>query len=123
MHRTFNEIVLQPGVKNHTLDHILFPEDLIRNAPALLAALGTVFPPKKGHHFLGGTADITWGDSPLSPLLTMNLGLAAKFGARSRLLVMGQLKSILPTEKEHLVRFHLDAVGIIDLDQTKRAQS
>ena len=47
----------------------------------------------------------------------MSLGIAVEFGERSRLLVMGQIKSILPTEKQDLVRFHLDAVGIIDFDQ------
>jgi hypothetical protein len=47
----------------------------------------------------------------------MSLGIAVEFGERSRLLVMGQIKSILPTEKEDLVRFHLDAIGIIDFDQ------
>jgi hypothetical protein len=117
IHRTFNETALQAGVKNHTLDNILFPKDPITNAPALLAALGTVFPAAKNHHFLGGMVQITWGDSPLSPLLTMSLGIAVEFGVRSRLLVMGQLKSILPTEKQDLVRFHLDAIGIIDFDQ------
>src|SRR5215217_1529349 len=117
VHRTFNETALQAGVKNHTLDSILFPKDPVRNAPALLATLSQVFPPAKGHHFLGGMVQITWGDSPLSPLLTMSLGIAVEFGERSRLLVMGQIKSILPTEKQDLVRFHLDAVGIIDFDQ------
>jgi len=117
VNRTFNETALQNGVKNHTLDSILFPKDPIRNAPTLLAALGTVFPAAKGHNFLGGMIQITWGDSPLSPLLTMSLGIAVEFGERSRMLIMGQIKSILPTEKQDLVRFHLDAVGIIDFDQ------
>ncbi len=117
IHRTFNEKALQEGVKNHTLDKILFPKDPVANAPALLATLGTVFPAAKNHHFIGGMVQITWGDSPLSPILTMSLGIAVEFGTRSRLLVMGQIKSILPTEKQDLVRFHLDAIGIIDFDQ------
>jgi len=117
INRTFDEKALQAGVKNHTLDSILFPKDPVRNAPALLNAIGTVFPAAKGHRFIGGMVQMTWGNSPLSPILTMNLGIAVEFGERSRLLVMGQLKSILPTEKQDLVRFHLDAVGIIDFDQ------
>ena len=117
INRTFNENALQAGVKNHTLDSILFPKDPISNAPSLLAALGAVFPAAKGHHFIGGMVQITWGDSPLSPLLTINIGLAVEFGERSRLLVMGQLKSILPTEKNDLVRLQMDAIGLIDFDQ------
>ncbi len=117
IHRTFNEAALQAGVKNHTLDSILFPKDPIANAPTLLATLGTVFPAAKGHHFIGGMVQITWGDSPLSPILTMSLGIAVEFKGRSRMVVMGQIKSILPTEKQDLVRFHLDAIGIIDFDQ------
>ena len=117
IHRTFNETALQAGVKNHTLDSILFPKDPIRNATTLLATLSTVFPPAKGHHFIGGMVQITWGDSPLSPILTMSLGIAVEFRGRSRMVVMGQIKSILPTEKQDLVRFHLDAIGIIDFDQ------
>jgi hypothetical protein len=117
IHRTFNEKALQDGAKNHTLDSILFPKDPIRNAPTLLATLGTVFPPAKGHHFIGGMIQMTWGDSPLSPIVTMSLGIAVEFGVRSRLLVVGQIKSILPTEKQDLIRFHLDAIGIVDFDQ------
>lgn len=117
INRTFNETALQAGVKNHTLDSILFPKDPIRNAPTLLATLSTVFPAAKGHHFIGGMVQITWGDSPLSPILVMSLGIAVEFKGRSRMVVMGQIKSILPTEKQDLVRFHLDAIGIIDFDQ------
>lgn len=117
INRTFNETALQAGVKNHTLDSILFPKDPIRNAPTLLATLSTVFPAAKGHHFIGGMVQITWGDSPLSPILVMSLGIAVEFKGRSRMVIMGQIKSILPTEKQDLVRFHLDAIGIIDFDQ------
>ena len=114
INRTFDEAALRAGLKNHTLDSILFPQDPIRNAPQILSNLNKVFPPAKGHHLFGPMAQIAWGTPPL---ITANLALVLEFGARLRLLILAQVVAILPKRENDLVRLQMDAIGVIDFDQ------
>jgi hypothetical protein len=114
INRTFNEQVLREGIKNHTLDNILFPANPTRDALQLLSNLSKVFPMARGHHLLGPMAEIEWGTPTL---LTMQLGIVLEIGARLRLLVMGQVEAILPKKENDLLRIKMDAVGILDFDQ------
>ena len=114
LHRTFDETVLRAGLKNHTLDTVLFPNDPIRNAPAILANLDRVFPPAQGHHLFGPVARIEWGTPTL---VTADVALVLEIGARLRLLILAQLAAILPKPDNDLIRLQMDAVGVLDFDQ------
>ena len=114
VHRTANTAALQAGVRNRSLDAVLFPKNLIANAPQYLSTLSTVFPPARDHFLVGLAAQITWGTPTL---VTINLALILEFGSATKLLILGQLAALLPNPKNDLVRLHIDAVGIIDFDQ------
>jgi len=114
INRTFDEDVLRAGIKNHTLDSVMFPKDPIRNAPQILSTLNKVFPAAKGHHLFGPMVQISWGTPPL---ITLNLAVVMEVGARLRLLVLGQVSAILPKRENDLVRLQMDAIGIVDFDQ------
>lgn len=121
IHRTVLQDPLLAGVRNHTLDHILFAEDPVRNAPALIATVGAVFPPSKGRHLLCLMLQATWGKPAL---LHINLALGVEFhgGLRvSKFFVMGQIKSLLPDKNRDLIRLHMDVAGIIDFEQKTAA--
>ena len=118
INRTFAEEVLRSGLKNHTLDSTLFPQDPVRNAPQILSSLNQVFPPANGHHLFGPMAQITWGTPPL---INADLGVVLEFGARLRLLILAQVVAILPKRENDLVRLQMDAVGVIDFDQGSAA--
>lgn len=114
VNRTFDEAVLRAGLKNHTLDSVMFPKDPIRNAPQILSNLNKVFPPAKGHYLFGPMAQIAWGSSAL---ITAELGIVLELGARLRLLVLAQIAAILPRPENDLVRLMMDAIGTVDFDQ------
>jgi len=114
IHRTVSEDALRSGLKNHTLESILFPQDPVRNAPTILAALDRVFPAKRGSYLLGLMVQLQWG---LPTLIEVNLGLVVELGARNRFVVLGRMKAILPRMDNDLLRLNLDAVGIFDFDQ------
>ena len=122
IHRTVLQDPLLTGVRNHTLDHILFAEDPVRNAPALIATVGTVFPPSKGRHLLCLMIQATFGKPAL---LHINLALGVEFVAASRSIskffVMGQIKSLLPDKNRDLIRLHMDVAGILDFEQKTAA--
>jgi hypothetical protein len=122
IHRTILQDPLLAGVRNHTLDHILFAEDPVRNAPALIATVGAVFPPSKGRHLFCLMIQATFGKPAL---LHINLALGIEFvGATrsiSKFFVMGQIKSLLPDKNRDLIRLHMDVAGIIDFEQKTAA--
>lgn len=122
IHRTILQEPLLAGVRNHTLDHILFAEDPVRNAPALIATVGTVFPPAKGRHLFCAMVQATYGKPAL---LHVHLAVGIEFMAEShdvtKFFVMGQIKSLLPDKNKDLIRLHMDVAGVIDFEQKTAA--
>jgi len=114
INRTFDEAALRTGLKNHTLDSILFPQGPIRNAPQILSTLQTVFPAKSGRYVFGPMVTIGWGTPTI---ITAELGIFFEFPSPLRVVLLGQLRALLPSEKKPLVRLHMDALGVIDLGQ------
>jgi hypothetical protein len=118
IHRTFDQDVLRAGLKNDTLATLLFPRDPVVNAPALLQALSSAFPAKRGSYLLGLVARITW----FTPtLVTLDLALILELGARTRLLALGRVSSLLPSKDNDLIRLNLDAMGVLDFDASTLA--
>jgi hypothetical protein len=114
INRTFAEEALRAGLKNHTLDNVMFPHDPIRNAPQIISNLNKVFPPAAGHHLFGPMVQIAWGTPTL---ITAEVGVVLELGARLRLLILAQIAAILPRRDNDLVRLQMDAIGILDFDQ------
>ena len=114
VHRTFDQNVLREGLKSDTLSALLFPRDPVGNAPAIIQALNSAFPARRGSYLLGLLARIGW----FTPtLIQMDLALILEFGARERLLVLGRISSLLPSADNDLVRLNLDAMGVLDFDE------
>jgi hypothetical protein len=114
INRTCNEEFLREGIKTNALDSLLFPSDPIRNAPQILGLLNNAFPPQPGSFLFGPVVQICWGTPAL---LTMNLAVILELGKRTRLIILGVVKAIMPTEKHDLIRLQMNALGVIDFDQ------
>ena len=114
IHRTVDEDAVRAGLKNHTLESILFPKDPVANAPTVLAAIDRVFPARRGSYLFGLMVQLQWG---VPTLIEVNLGLIVELGGRNRFVVLGRITAILPRMDNDLLRINLDAVGIFDFDQ------
>lgn len=117
INRTCNVEFLREGIKNQTLDDLFFPKDLILNATRIFGTLNNAFPPQDGNHLLGIMVQVTWG---APPILVMDLGLIGEFsGIKSlrRLVILGRVRAIMPSEKRQLVRLQMNAIGVIDFEQ------
>lgn len=117
IHRTVNEDAVQAGVRANTLNAVLAPKDLIRNAPQYLSVIREFFPVARDHYLFGLLAQITWGTPTL---ITINLALILELGVRTRFLIIGQVLAILPKPDLDLVRLQMNIFGGVDFDQ-KRA--
>jgi hypothetical protein len=118
VNRTCDEEFLREGLKNQTLNDVLFPADPIKSAAHILGTFDRAFPARAGSFLFGPVAQISWGTPPL---LTMDLGVVLELGNRTRLIVLGRVAAILPNEKDDLLRLQMNALGIIDVDQERIA--
>jgi len=112
IHRMMHETQLQLSVKNHSIDHILFPKSPVKDFALILNTVQTVFPPKEDHHVLGPMIKVIWGGS--IDIIKFNVGLFMEFGGPFKMAILGQAKIELPNEKNRLVNLNIDVLGFID---------
>lgn len=112
--RTVDDDVLRAGLRDHTLDAVLFPKDPARNAATILRTLRSVFPPRDGGVLLGPMALITWG---VPPLLHIKLAAIIELSSPVRLVVLAQLRAALPSTDHALVVVNMDALGVLNVDE------
>jgi hypothetical protein len=113
IHRSVNIDALRAGLRTHTLDHLLFPHDVVANAPQIISDARAVFPPTPGRHIFGPLGLIGWGKS----LVEARIGLALEEPEPIRLVLVGLINAALPTKDDALIELHLDIDGVIDFGQ------
>ncbi len=114
INRTAAVDVLRAGLRSRTLDALLFPKDPVGNAPQIVSTLNAVFPPAEGRYVFGPVAKIAWGTPTV---LTINLAVILELPAPVRLIVLAQLKALLPANSDDetaIIRVNMDALGVID---------
>jgi hypothetical protein len=114
IHRSMAVDVLRTGLKNKTLDSVLFPADPIRNAAKIVSDLRRVFPATRGQHLFGPVAQVSWGTDDL---LTFEIGVMLEFPNPWRLVILGQMRALLPSKEKALIRINLDLFGFVDFDK------
>lgn len=118
VNRTVAVDVLRSGLRDNTLDAILFPEDPVRNAGEMVSNIRRIFPPAKGRFVFGPMVAIDWGTPPI---LTMELAVLLELPSPVRLIVLGQLRAILPKKELPLVRLNMDVLGVLEIDKGELA--
>ncbi|MGH7577473.1 MAG: DUF6603 domain-containing protein [Longimicrobiales bacterium] len=114
LNRTANVEALRAGLKNRSLDAILFPENPVADAPRIITVLQTVMPARDGQFMVGLMGRFTW---PPATIVTIELGLVLEFPDPWRLLILGQIRVLLPSEQKVLVQLQMDVLGVIDWDR------
>ncbi len=118
VNRTMSLDGLKARYKAHTIDSLLFPPDPVGNAPQVIHALQTLFPPQDGHYIIGPAVKIGWGSPSLA---TAKLGIFVELFASVRIALLGALSAVLPDQDHPSVVLQLDVLGIIDLQQKTAA--
>lgn len=114
LNRTINTDRLRSGVKDNTLDNILFPTDIVKNADTIISNLGQVFPVKKDRFLVGPMAKLGWGTPTL---ITIELGIIIELPSPLLLAIVGVIKAILPKKETKVLAIQVNFVGIIDFDK------
>ncbi|HET9768247.1 MAG TPA: DUF6603 domain-containing protein [Thermoanaerobaculia bacterium] len=114
LNRTVNTDRLVSGLRDNTLNSILFPTDVVANADRILSDLRQVFPPAPGRFVFGPMAKISWGTPAL---LTADIGLIVELPEPVRLAVLGVVRGILPDERAAILRLQVNFLGVIDFEK------
>lgn len=113
LHRTMNLQVLRDGVKNNSLDNILFPDDPVGDIQEIMTDLDSAFPIQQNRFVFGIMGIINWGTPAL---ISMEVGLMLEVPAPVRFAILGVIKSILPTEEKSLLKLQVNFLGTIDFE-------
>jgi hypothetical protein len=114
LNRTVKIDRLVNGLRDNTLNSILFPTDVIANADRILSDLRQVFPPERGRFVFGPMAKITWGTPAL---LTADLGLIIEVPEPVRVAILGVVRAVVPSEQAAILRLQVNFLGVIDFEK------
>src|SRR5690554_5182020 len=103
---------LREGVRTGAVNNIMFPTNIVANAPRIISDLKAVFPPYEGRFLIGPMAKIGWGTPTL---VSLSFGLVIEIPGN--IAILGVLKIVLPDEAVPVVKIQVAFVGTIDFDK------
>ncbi|SFF10794.1 DUF6603 domain-containing protein [Nitrosomonas sp. Nm166] len=110
-------MLLQPlaeGVRSGAINSIMFPTDVVANAPRIISDLRSFFPPEEGIFLIGPMAKLGWGTPNL---ITLSLGIIIEIPGN--IAIVGVLKVALPDEDAALLVLQVNFIGAIEFDKSR----
>lgn len=110
IHRTTKVRILQERIRSGAITSIMFPQNVIENAPKIISDLRAVFPPKKKHYIVAPFLKIGWGTPTI---VEIDLGILVEIPFKKRLILLGSVGMYLPNKaiEKRLVELHIDVFG------------
>lgn len=116
INRTMRLDPLRDGVRDRSIEGILFPQDPLANAASLIGAMQRIFPPEEGRFVFGPMVKVGWGPTQL---ITIEAALILELPSPLRLVLLGRMRAVLPDKNAAVVDLRLDVVGILDFDRSE----
>ncbi|WP_055564266.1 kelch repeat-containing protein [Streptomyces atriruber] len=109
LNRGMNLQALAEGIRTGSIESVMFPRDVIANAPRVLSDLNAFFPPEQGTFLIGPMAKIGWATPTL---VSISLGLIIEIPGD--IAVLGTLRATLPNLKLPLLDLRVDFFGALE---------
>jgi hypothetical protein len=113
VNRTALHDQLRAGLRDGSMNSILFPKDLIANAPRIIGDLKRMFPPQSGRYLIGPMAKLGWGTPPL---VTLELGIILEI-PRPAVAILGVLRVAVPADDVAILNLQVNFLGVIDFER------
>jgi hypothetical protein len=113
LNRTVELDALQVGVRDGTLNSILFPTDVVANAPRIISDLKRVFPPHDARFLIGPMGKLGWGTPTL---ISVEIGLLLEI-PRPAFAIIGVMRVQLPAEEFGTVYIQVNFAGSVDFEK------
>jgi hypothetical protein len=114
LNRTMRLEPLMLGVRTGAIDGIMFPTDIVANAPRIISDLRTIFPPQQGTFLIGPMAKLGWGTPTL-----ISLAIGVIIEIPGNVAIIGVIKVALPTADDPLVVIQANFAGAIEFDKKR----
>ena len=111
LHRTIDVNELAAALRDGAADSILFPEDIEKDAKAVLAGLDLWFPLSHGTTVIGPVAEIGWG---CPTVISAQLGVIVAIPDMI-ITLLGSVEMLLPTPDTAVLSLRMDVIGAVDV--------
>lgn len=114
LNRTMNLQALADGVRSGAIMSVMFPRDIIANAPKIISDLKAFFPPQEGKFLIGPMLKIGWGTPTL---VSISVGVIIEIPGN--IAIVGVLRVALPTEDAAILNLQVNFIGAIEIDRDR----
>ena len=115
LNRTMKLEELAAGVKNGSIESVMFPQDVIANAPQIISDLRRFFPPEADTFLIGPMAKLGWGTPTL---VSVSIGIIIEVPP-GNIAIVGILKVALPDEDAALLVLQVNFIGALEVDKQR----
>jgi len=114
LNRTMNLQALAEGVRSGAIESVMFPRDIIANAPKIISDLRTFFPAREGTFLIGPMIKLGWGTPTL---VSVSMGIVIEIPGN--VAILGVLQVALPTKDAAVIKLQVNFIGAIEFDKKR----
>ncbi len=111
INRSIDTEALGTAVRSGALSTVLFPDDPIAEAPAIIDTFSSIFPPADDTYVFGPIIQIAWGTPSL---IEGELGVVIQVPDPIVIAILGSVSMALPTKELDLIAINIDVAGVVD---------
>lgn len=115
LNRTMRLDELVAGVRTGAIDRVMFPQNVVQNAPQIISDMRRFFPPQPDTFLIGPMAKLGWGTPTL---VTVSIGLVVE-APPGNIAILGVLKVALPDEEAALLVLKVSFIGAFEVDRQR----
>jgi hypothetical protein len=110
LNRTVLMDPLREGVRNGAINSIMFPKNVVENAPRIISDLRAIFPTAPGRFLIGPMIKAGWGTPTL---ISLSVGIVMEIPP-GNIAIIGVVKVTMPNEFVPLTNIQVNFAGTID---------
>jgi len=114
LNRTMRLEEIATGIRDGGINSVMFPQNVIENAPRIISDLKRYFPAEEGTFLIGPMVKIGWGTPNL---VTVSMGVIIEIPGN--IAILGILKLALPDEDAALIVIQVNFIGAIEFDKKR----
>jgi hypothetical protein len=115
LNRTMLFQPLMEGVRSGSIESVMFPRDVVANAPRIISDLRALFPPQQGTFLIGPMAKLGWGTPTL---VSLSLGVIVQIPPGD-IALLGVLKIVLPAEEAPILKLQVNFAGALEFSKKR----
>jgi hypothetical protein len=111
-------VLLQPvldGIKSDAIASVMFPHDVIANAPRIISDLKAFFPPHPDTFLVGPMAKLGWGEPTL---ISLSLAVIVEIPPGD-VALLGILRAALPADDVAILVLQVNFAGVFEPDKSR----